>query len=281
MSRNDIMSRRCEGTTDALRLVVGVMSRPPNIEQRVAVRSSWGLESAAVLACFLVGEQVKRTPRSPWDKHRAAEQAEPDGGPRGELSPLPEAEAIRQEHAKHGDVLMLPGSAEIHAGGTSGLKTLTWWKHVTAHMPNAEWVGKADDDTLINVPRLFDRLPRAADVSPRALFGTIKWGCYSDQRLKWEPSYKTWPCGRTAFARSQSPGEPANLSRTYEGPYELALGWFFAMPRGLVALLAQCQYAQWFHERAVHAVKEPFLRKEDDPLNGFWLYKCLKERALG
>jgi hypothetical protein len=48
-----------------------------------------------------------------------------------------------------------------------------------------------------------------------------------------------------------------------------------------VALLAQCQYAQWFHERAVHAVKEPFLRKEDDPLNGFWLYKCLKERALG
>ena len=67
----------------------------------------------------------------------------------------------------------------------------------------------------------------------------IKWGCYSDQRLKWEPSYKTWPCGRTAFARSQSPGEPANLSKTYEGPYELALGWFFAMPRGLAAVLAQ------------------------------------------
>ena len=47
------------------------------------------------------------------------------------------------------------------------------------------------------------RLPDAATVSPRALFGTIKWGCYSDQRLKWEPSYKTWGCGRTQFARSQ------------------------------------------------------------------------------
>jgi hypothetical protein len=137
-----------------------------------------------------------------------------------------------------------------------------------------------DDDTLINLPLLFDRLPRASAVSPRALFGTIKWGCYSDQRLKWEPSYKTWPCGRTAFARSQSPGEPANLSKTYEGPYELALGWFFAMPRGLVEILAQCRYAAQFHERAVNAVAEPFLRKEDDPLNGFWLYKCLREKGL-
>ena len=228
---------RCDGTSDTLRLAVGVMSRPPNVEQRVAVRKSWGRESPAVLACFLVGALVKRTPRSPWDRRRAAEMAEPDGGPRGELSPLPEADAIRKEHEQHGDVLMLPGSAEIHAGGTSGLKTLTWWRHVTAHMPNAEWVGKADDDTLINLPLLFHRLPRASAVSPRALFGTIKWGCYSDRRLKWEPSYKTWPCGRTAFARSQSPGEPANLSKTYEGPYELALGSITTVPVRLVSWL--------------------------------------------
>ena len=46
-------------------------------------------------------------------------------------------------------------------------------------------------------------------------------------------------------------------------------------------MLAECRYAARFHERAVHAQSEPFLRKEDDPLNGFWLYKCLKERALG
>ena len=126
--------------------------------QRMAVRVTWGRATPEViLPCFLIGQQVKRTPRSPWDKHRAAEQAEPDGGPRGELSPLPEAEAIRQEHAKHGDVLMLPGSAEIHAGGTSGLKTLTWWKHVTAHMPNAEWVG---NQTLTLADRLrHGRLP--------------------------------------------------------------------------------------------------------------------------
>ena len=26
---------------------------------------------------------------------------------------------------------------------------------------------------------------------------------------------------------------------------------------------------------------EPFLRKEDDPLNGFWLFKCLREKGEG
>ena len=320
-----VASRRCEGTSEALRLVVGVMSRPSNIAQRVAVRVTWGSATPdVILPCFLIGAQVKRTPRAPWDKRRPEEMAEPDGGPKGELSPNPAAAALAAEHASHGDVLVLAGSAEIHQGGTSGLKTITWWRHVAATMPNVVWVGKCDDDTLVNVPRLLARLPPIEKASPRALFGTIKWGCYSDQRLKWEPSWKTWGCGRTQFARSQAPGEPANLSKTYEGPCtlgtsprcdglpcsalrprspswstlrpparapvrlcglrsccrfadELALGWFFAMPRRLAVLLAHCKYANWFHERALHATREPFLRKEDDPLNGFWLYKCLRE----
>ena len=278
------MSRaECDGTTAPLRLAVGVMSRPSNINQRVAVRVTWGRATPdLILPCFLVGKVVKRTPRSPWDKRRDEEKTEPDGGPKGELSLNPSLAELAAEHATHGDVLVLDGSAEIHQGGTSGLKTLTWWRHVTQKMPNAVWVGKCDDDTLVNVPRLLARLPpiespEVAQRYPRALFGTIKWGCYSDARNKWEPSWKTWPCGRTQFAKSQAPGEAANLSLTYEGPYELALGWFFAMPRRLASLLATCKYASWFHERAYHATHEPFLRKEDDPLNGFWLYKCLKE----
>lgn len=273
------LTSRCQhGTAEALFLAVGVMSSPSHASQRIAVRKTWGRTAPTqILPCFLVGKLVKRTPRAPWDKRRGAEMAEPDGGPKGELTPNPATAALQQEHAQHGDVLVLEGSVEIHQGGTSGLKTLTWWKHVAAKLPNVVWVGKCDDDTLINVPRLLARLPPAGAAEPRALFGTIKWGCYSDQRLKWEPSYKTWPCGRTEFARSQAPGEPANLSKTYEGPYQLALGWFFAMPRRLAVRLAECKYANWFHERAVHATHEPFLRKEDDPLNGFWLYKCLKE----
>ena len=273
---------RCEGTDAPLFLAVGVMSRPANVGQRMAVRVTWGRATPdLILPCFLIGEQVKRTPRAPWDKRRPQEMAEPDGGPKGELSPNPSKDALAAEHAIHRDVLVLPGSVEIHQGGTSGLKTITWWRHVSAKMPNVVWVGKCDDDTLVNVPRLLARLPPIAQAPPRALFGTIKWGCYSDARNKWEPSWKTWGCGRTQFAKSQAPGEAANLSLTYEGPYELALGWFFAMPRRLAVLLANCKYANWFHERAAKATKEPFLRKEDDPLNGFWLYKCLKEAGEG
>lgn len=269
---------QCDGTTASLWLAVGVMSSPSHAAQRVAVRSTWGRShELLILPCFLVGKVIKRTPRAPWDKRRPLERAEPDGGPKGELSPNPFAAALAAEHMQFGDVLLLEGSAEIHQGGTSGLKTLTWWWHVRDKLPNVQWVGKCDDDTLVNVPKLLLRLPPADQTKPRTLFGTIKWGCYSDQRLKWEPSWKTWPCGRTQFARSQAPGEPANLSLTYEGPYELALGWFFAMPRRMGELLANCRYAKWFHERAVSATHEPFLRKEDDPLNGFWLYKCLKE----
>lgn len=57
----------------------------------------------------------------------------------------------------------------------------------------------------------------------------------------------------------------------------LALGWFFTLPRALGRLLADCVYAVAFHNRALHTTREPFLRKEDNPLNGFWLYKCLRE----
>jgi len=53
------------------------------------------------------------------------------------------------------------------------------------------------------------------------------------------------------------------------------------LPHRLVKILATCKYASWFHDRALHATAEPFLRKEDDPLNGFWLYKCLREAGEG
>jgi hypothetical protein len=256
------------------------MSSPGHVAQRTALRVTWGTiaRRASILPCFVVGHAVKRTPRAPWDKRRTKELNEPDGGPHGELTPNPALDDLASEHAQHGDVLVLPGSAEIQQGGTSGLKTLPWWRHAAEKLPGASWVGKCDDDTWVNVPRLLARLsPVLTRPPPRALLGSIVWGCYSDARFKWEASYKHWSCGRTEFARSRAPGEPANMSLTYEGPYELALGWFFVMPRSLGRLLAQCQYADAFHTRALHATREPFLRKEDDPLNGFWLYKCLRE----
>ena len=92
---------------------------------------------------------------------------------------------LQAERSEFGDVLLLNNSAEIDAGGTSGLKTLPWWRHAMENLRNARWLGKADDDTLINVPRLLERLPTTP--SPRALFGTIKWACYSAVRVTVRP----------------------------------------------------------------------------------------------
>jgi hypothetical protein len=269
---------RCQGTAQPLRIAVGIMSRPGNVEQRAAVRRTWGRESPqAALACFVIGEQTKRTPLSPWapaKKKRAEDRKK--SPPRGELSPLPLLPALRAEREASGDVLLLNGSAEIESGGTSGLKTLPWWKHAATHLAGAAWVAKADDDTLINLPLLLDKTLPPFSPRPTALLGSIAWGCYSPRRFKHERSRPNGECGHSEFARSRHEGEPKNLHLTYEGPFAFAYGWFYALPRALVARLASCAYADSFHERALHATSEPYFRKEDDPMNGFWLYKCLQ-----
>ena len=74
---------------------------------------------------------------------------------------------------------------------------------------------------------------------------------------------------------SRHEGEPEGLSSTYEGPYAFAYGWFYALTRSLTVRLANCPYAAAFHRDAIEATQEPFFRKEDDPMNGHWLHKCL------
>ena len=168
------VDRRCQGTTEALKLVVGVMSRPHNIDQRAAVRTGWGRDDPAVLACFIVGRLLKRTPVNPWAPARKKlldmAQTVP---PAGQLSSLPELQALEKERDQLGDVLLLNSTVEIDSGGTSGLKTLPWWIHAATMLPGAAWVAKADDDTLLNLPRLFLRMPSSP--SPLALLGTIKY----------------------------------------------------------------------------------------------------------
>ena len=104
---------------------------------------------------------------------------------------------------------------------------------------------------------------------------SCRWACYSAKRFKHERSAWGAPCGKSKFAMSRHEGEPENLSSTYEDPYAFAYGWFYALPRNLTVRLAECPYANGFHKDAIEATKEPFFRKEDDPMNGHWLHKCL------
>ena len=99
--------------------------------------------------------------------------------------------------------------------------------------------------------------------------------CFVNKRFKHERSAPHVACGRSKFAQSRHEGEPEGLAATYEGPYAFALGWFYAFPRSLATRLAECPYAQGFHAQAVGATSEPYFRKEDDPMNGHWLHKCL------
>ena len=56
---------------------------------------------------------------------------------------------------------------------------------------------------LMLLPRLLLRLP--ASPSPLALFGRIKWACYSARRFKHERSAPRLACGRTKFAKAVHP----------------------------------------------------------------------------
>jgi hypothetical protein len=164
----------CQGTDAPLHLAVGIMSRPVHADQRAAVRRTWGAWDPKVLACFVIGVQLKRTPVSPWaskvKKRMDRRQTVP---PTGQIAALPALSILIKERSAYGDLLLLNGSAEIESGGTSGLKTLPWWQHAATKLPGAAWVGKADDDTFINLPMLLRRFP--ASPSPRALLGTIKY----------------------------------------------------------------------------------------------------------
>ena len=208
------LDRRCQGTTDALALAVGVMSRPADSQQRDAVRKAWGRSDRSVLACFIVGVHGKRTPVNPWavDWKRAMDATSADP-PRGQLVELAELGALRAEREQRGDVLLLNGSVEIISGGSSGLKTLPWWQHAAARLPGARWVGKCDDDTLLNLPNLLPRLSPLA--SPLALLGTISWACYSARRFKHERSSPRVSCGRTKYVCSRRLSRHTRKSRVH------------------------------------------------------------------
>ena len=268
-------------------------------------------------AGFLVGAQLKQTPVAPWNKKRAAQDALPVP-PRGRL--LGAAAGARAGSAEHARLARARAErlGRDRAGRHVGAQDAAVVAPRRQPMPGAAWVGKCDDDTFVHRRRCWRGCRRAPDGGERprarALLGTIKWGCYANRRFKFERSCGHCKCGTSEFAKSRA-DRAADLHKTYEGPYRFALGWFYAMPFALNARLASCEcaapraqfsgairgaiiaaqfeaqfsdglsirhrrYADWFHRTATGATAEPFLRKEDDPLNGHWLHKCLLPDAV-
>lgn len=266
---------QCIDGSTSVSIAIGIMSESSHLRIRNAIRQTWfqSLNSFPhINACFLLGMYVKRTPRASWDSRKKKNGRRVNGV----LNLNPWLPDLHLEQRTHRDSVILPHSAEIDCfgSGTSGLKTLPWWKYSVDRFPNARWVAKTDEDIYVHIPSVapvFDQL-RVPD--HHALLGTIRRGiCYSPVRYQFE-FVKSGKCPSSSFSQTVYPGDESDPAATYEGLFPFALGWFYAVSASLARSLARCEYAHDFHNVALNRRVDHFMRRGDDPMNGFLIHKC-------
>ncbi|XP_044540885.1 beta-1,3-galactosyltransferase 2-like [Gracilinanus agilis] len=117
---------KCEGPRGAPFLLMLVMTRPPDVGVRQAIRQTWGNEtlvpSVVVHRLFVLG-----LPPLLFDK---------------ELQPL-----LKEEDRKHGDLLQV-GFFDTY--GNLTLKVLMGLEWMAQHCPTAQYVLKVDSDVFLN-----------------------------------------------------------------------------------------------------------------------------------
>lgn len=271
---------QCLDGSASVSVAIGIMSESSHVRIRNAIRQTWfqSLNSFPhISACFLFGMYIKRTPRASWDSRKKKSARQVDGV----LIPNPWISDLRLEQRKHRDSVILTDSAEIDCfgSGTSGLKTLPWWKYSVEKFPNARWVAKTDDDIYVDIPSVAPMIEKLR-VSDRMLFGTIRRDiCYSPVRYQFE-FINSGTCPSSSFSRTFYPGDESDPAATYEGLFPFALGWFYAVSAPVARSLARCEYAHEFHHIALNRRAGHFMRRGDDPMNGFLMHKCIANRTL-
>ncbi|CAK6447111.1 unnamed protein product [Pipistrellus nathusii] len=126
----------CSGPGGPPFLLILVTSAPPNLNQRNAIRASWGGQREArglgVRTLFLLGEPGGRPPGSHEDD-------------------------LERESAAQGDIVQ---AAFRDSYRNLTLKTLSGLSWADKHCPMARYVLKTDDDVFVNVPELVSELVR-------------------------------------------------------------------------------------------------------------------------
>ncbi|XP_016074218.1 PREDICTED: beta-1,3-galactosyltransferase 4 [Miniopterus natalensis] len=154
----------CRGPGAPPFLLILVCTAPENLNQRNAIRASWGGQRKArglrVRTLFLLGEPGRQQPNG--------------GSPANDLA---------RESAAQGDLLQ---AAFRDSYRNLTLKTLTGLNWADKHCPLARYVLKTDDDVFVNVPELVSELvqrggrwePREKGVEPQgeAESGDEEWG---------------------------------------------------------------------------------------------------------
>lgn len=125
----------CSGPGAPPFLLILVTSAPQNLNQRNAIRASWGGQREArglrVQTLFLLGE--------------------PGGGQ------PPHENGLERESAAQGDIVQ---AAFRDSYRNLTLKTLSGLSWADRHCPGARYVLKTDDDVFVNVPELVSELVR-------------------------------------------------------------------------------------------------------------------------
>ncbi|XP_024413691.1 beta-1,3-galactosyltransferase 4 [Desmodus rotundus] len=125
----------CRGPGSPPFLLILVCTAPENLNQRNAIRASWGgqreVRGLRVQTLFLLGE-----PRPTWGSHE---------------------NDLARESAAQGDILQ---AAFQDSYRNLTLKTLSGLNWAYKHCPMARYILKTDDDVFVNVPELVSELVR-------------------------------------------------------------------------------------------------------------------------
>lgn len=128
----------CGGPAAPPFLLILVCTAPENLNQRNAIRASWGGQRKArglrVQTLFLLGEPSARHPSSSAHENHLA-----------------------QESAAQGDILQAAFQDSYRNLTLKTLSGLTW---ADKHCPMARYILKTDDDVFVNVPELVSELVR-------------------------------------------------------------------------------------------------------------------------
>jgi hypothetical protein len=177
------------GLVTERQLVLGVISNQRTPKTREWIRSTYMGDAASlegVLLRFVIGRQGLNQD----DKKR-----------------------LRSERRKYGDLEFIAASDFAQAGGIFSCidKLFEWFPHAVRTYPGAAFYGKADDDSLVDVPRLL-RMLRPVATLPNVYAGYVQY----DSFIRDEWKHCGWGASPVAAAHGHTAACPAGRA---SGPF--------------------------------------------------------------
>ena len=120
---------------------------------------------------------------------------------------------LRSERRKYGDLEFIAASDFAQAGGIFSCidKLFEWFPHAVRAYPGAAFYGKADDDSLVDVPRLL-RMLRPVATLPNVYAGYVQY----DSFIRDEWKHCGWGASPVAAAHGHTAACPAGRA---SGPF--------------------------------------------------------------